>query len=88
MFIENMMGKGINKAISISNTRKITANRKNRVEKGIRAEFLGSNPHSKGDLFSRSFIDRMFKINPNNKITNEINKLNPKLHETNTIHKK
>lgn len=35
-------------------------NRKNRNEKGIRVDFLGSNPHSKGDLFSRlfNFFDR------------------------------
>jgi hypothetical protein len=30
--------------------------RKNRIEKGSREEFMGSNPHSKGDVFSRSFI--------------------------------
>jgi hypothetical protein len=30
--------------------------RKNRIEKGRREEFMGSNPHSKGDVFSRSFI--------------------------------
>ena len=41
-------GKGVNKAISTSKTRKITANRKNRREKGIRAVESGSNPHSKG----------------------------------------
>jgi hypothetical protein len=33
---------------------KITATKKNRDEKGSRAEFFGSNPHSNGDLFSRS----------------------------------
>lgn len=38
------------------------ARRKNRIENGIRAEFLGSNPHSKGDSFSRSIVDRLFKI--------------------------
>jgi hypothetical protein len=32
----------------------ITAIRKNRSENGIRADLLGSKPHSKGDLFSRS----------------------------------
>jgi len=51
-------GRGIRSTISISNTRKITARRKNRREKGSRAEFLGSNPHSKGDFFSRSLFDR------------------------------
>jgi len=48
------IGKGIIRAISISNTRKITARRKKRVEKGIREELLGSKPHSNGLLFSRS----------------------------------
>ena len=47
-------GAGINNTISISNTKKITANKKNRIEKGIRALLLGSNPHSKGEHFSRS----------------------------------
>lgn len=56
------MGVGISRTISISNTRKITARRKNRVENGIRAVFLGSNPHSKGVDFSRSFIERALRI--------------------------
>lgn len=47
-------GRGRRRTISISNTRKITANRKNRRENGIRAEFRGSNPHSNGESFSRS----------------------------------
>lgn len=51
-------GAGIRRTISISNTRKITARRKNRREKGIRAFALGSNPHSKGEDFSRSSEDR------------------------------
>lgn len=42
----------------MSNTRKITASKKNRREKGSRAEFLGSNPHSNGLDFSRSALDR------------------------------
>ena len=55
MFDECMViGMGNNKAISTSKIIKITAIRKNRDEKGSRAEFLGSNPHSNGDLFSRS----------------------------------
>jgi len=33
--------------------RKITANKKNRKEKGIRLESLGSNPHSKALSFLR-----------------------------------
>lgn len=63
MFIDNnVRGNGKIKAISISNTRKITASRKNRNEKGMRAELLGSNPHSKGEDFSRSWVDREDKI--------------------------
>ena len=42
----------------MSKTRKITASRKNRRENGVRAEFLGSNPHSNADNFSRSWLDR------------------------------
>lgn len=41
-------GMGMRSATSTSKIRKITARRKNRKEKGVRAEFLGSNPHSKG----------------------------------------
>lgn len=41
-----MGGKGKRKAISISKIKKTTASKKNRREKGVRAEFLGSNPHS------------------------------------------
>lgn len=52
-------GIGVSRTISMSNTRKITASRKNRREKGTRAEVLGSNPHSKGDSFSRSWLDRV-----------------------------
>lgn len=44
---------GINSTISISNTMKMTAKRKNRIENGIRADRIGSNPHSNGDSFSR-----------------------------------
>lgn len=47
-------GMGNSSAISTSKIMKITAIKKNRDEKGSRAEFLGSNPHSNGDLFSRS----------------------------------
>jgi len=49
---------GSKRTISISNTKKITASRKNRRENGIRAFFLGSKPHSKGEVFSRSREDR------------------------------
>ncbi|XP_049847680.1 uncharacterized protein LOC126302173 [Schistocerca gregaria] len=44
-------------AISTSKIKKITAIRKNRIENGIRADLFGSNPHSNGDLFSRSLIN-------------------------------
>lgn len=63
-------GIGIRRTISMSNTMKITASRKNRVENGIRAEFIGSNPHSNGDVFSRSFDDRIYRILANTRITN------------------
>jgi len=42
----------------MSKTRKITASKKNRMENGRRADLLGSNPHSKGDVFSRSLEER------------------------------
>jgi hypothetical protein len=41
---------------------KIIASKKNRVEKGIRAVWFGSNPHSNGDNFSRSLFDRIDSI--------------------------
>lgn len=41
-------------AISTSKIKKIIAIKKNRKEKGRRDELKGSNPHSKGDIFSRS----------------------------------
>lgn len=46
--------KGKRRVISTSKIKKITAIRKNWRENGIRADDLGSNPHSNGDLFSRS----------------------------------
>ena len=49
----NKSGIGINSTISISNTIKIIARRKNRIENGIRALWFGSNPHSNGEVFSR-----------------------------------
>lgn len=58
----SLRGSGISSTISMSKTRKITANRKNRSEKGKRAEFFGSNPHSNGDFFSRSSVEREFRI--------------------------
>ena len=55
-------GNGRISAISMSNTRKITARRKNRRENGMRADLLGSNPHSNGEDFSRSEDDREERI--------------------------
>lgn len=60
--VDKIKGIGISRTISISKTRKITANKKNRVEKGSRALSLGSKPHSKGVDFSRSFILRALSI--------------------------
>ena len=57
-----IIGNGIRRTISISNTMKMIANIKNRRENGIRALFFGSNPHSNGDVFSRSVVDRMLRI--------------------------
>ena len=51
----------MSRTISISKTKKMTARRKNRREKGIRALPRGSNPHSNGDAFSRSMVDRWFR---------------------------
>lgn len=51
-----VIGIGNSSAISTSKIMKITAIRKNRDENGSRAEFFGSNPHSNGDLFSRSSL--------------------------------
>ena len=52
-FILRISGKS--RAISISKIRKIIANRKKRWEKGIRAEFKGSKPHSNGEFFLRLY---------------------------------
>jgi hypothetical protein len=65
---------GKSKAISTSKIKKITAIKKNRRENGSRDELLGSNPHSKGDLFSRSIIDFFERIEANI-ITIEDNKM-------------
>jgi hypothetical protein len=56
------VGTGISRTISISKTMKIIANKKNRIENGIRAVLLGSKPHSNGDDFSRSSLDRAARI--------------------------
>lgn len=80
----NLLGSlikiGKSKTISTSKIKKIIANRKNRKEKGRRADLIGSKPHSKGDSFSRSPIARLERINPklittidNNKATTLLN---------------
>lgn len=51
-----VIGMGNSSAISTSKIIKMTAIKKNRDENGSRAEFLGSKPHSNGDLFSRSSL--------------------------------
>lgn len=53
------------KAISTSKIKKIIAIKKNRNEKGSRAELIGSKPHSKGDDFSRSIVAFFDKIEAN-----------------------
>jgi hypothetical protein len=69
---------GRSRAISTSKIRKITAIKKNRSENGSRAGFLGSNPHSNGDLFSRSsilFLDSIVVsiiINTDNKMVIDV----------------
>lgn len=54
-------GIGSSRAISISNTKNNTARIKNRIENGIRAELWGSNPHSKGVLFSKFWWLYLFR---------------------------
>lgn len=53
-FVDGMTGKS--RAISRSNIRNSMAIRKNRKEKGRRADFIGSNPHSYGVFFSSSRV--------------------------------
>lgn len=71
------MISGISNVISTSKIKKITAIKKNCKENGIRAELFGSNPHSNGDLFSRSmnlFFERIEeRIIINNTIVKIIN---------------
>lgn len=67
-----IMGAGRRRMISMSNTRKMTAKRKNRREKGSRAEFLGSNPHSKGESLFRSWLERAAKAHESKKMRVEI----------------
>lgn len=59
--------KGIKRVISISKIRKIKLIKKNWILKGILFDDRGSNPHSRGEIFSRERIDfleiRKFNIN-------------------------
>ena len=66
------------KAISTSKIKKMMAIKKNRIEKGSREEFIGLNPHSKGESFSRS-NNFFFERREDKIITIEaiINKINP-----------
>jgi hypothetical protein len=64
--------EGKSKTISTSKIRKITAKRKNRREKGKRAVPIGSNPHSNGDLFSRSEKVRLASTQAKKKTTDVI----------------
>jgi len=54
--VDIIIGTGNSSAISTSKIINITAIKKNRDKNGRRAEFLGSKPHSNGDLFSRSSL--------------------------------
>lgn len=65
LFIVVIIGRMI--TISISNTKNRTAIKKNCDENGIRGDLLGSNPHSNGDIFSRS-INVFFLIIEHNVI--------------------
>jgi len=60
--IEARAGK--RRTISTSKIKKIIAKRKNRREKGSRADLIGSNPHSKGEFFSRSLKARLERTQP------------------------
>lgn len=54
------------KVISTSKIKKIIVIKKNRIEKGIRLNFFGLNPHSNGDIFSKFnliFFEIVIEIN-------------------------
>jgi hypothetical protein len=61
--VVRMMGMGSRIITSMSKIRNRTAKRKNRNEKGMRDFLGGSNPHSNGDIFSRSWVE--WKLNSN-----------------------
>lgn len=73
------MIRGKISVISTSKIKKMIAIKKKCMENGSREDDLGSNPHSNGDLFSRSIIDffdvkfnTTIRINEINMIRNEI----------------
>jgi len=68
------IGMGRINAISISKIRNKSASKKNCNENGIRDVFLGSNPHSNGEFFSRSMIFFFLKIDAKNITIIEIKK--------------
>jgi putative AlgH/UPF0301 family transcriptional regulator len=57
--------------------------RKNRIEKGSREEFMGLNPHSKGDNFSRSIIFFFDRIDERSMTINAI--INKKIEVINKL---
>lgn len=63
VFIVIIIGRMI--TISISKIRNNTAIKKNWDENGIREDLFGSNPHSNGDIFSRSIYDFFLIIEHN-----------------------
>lgn len=69
---------GINKVISTSKIKKIRLIKKKWILKGGRLFDIGSNPHSNGEDFSRSwsdFLDKIkFKIIKIIEIVNKMNK--------------
>lgn len=52
LFVCEAQGRGRRSAISRSNNRNVMATKKNFIEKGRRADPMGSNPHSYGLAFS------------------------------------
>lgn len=73
------------KAISTSKIKKIIAIKKNWREKGNREEDFGSNPHSKGEHFSRSKIVFFDKIDAKTITVIEIKRINIAIHNINKI---
>lgn len=67
LYIIDILAKiGNSSTISTSKIRNTMARRKNRSENGNRADLIGSNPHSNGDLFSRSLFVRFDSTHPKN----------------------